>query len=188
METTLIIDNYDSFTQNLAQILEEQNAKFKIVKNDGLFGEKIGGFSRAIISPGPGVPEEAGGIMDFILKFNGKIPILGVCLGHQAICRCFGAKLENIAPLHGLQSGISFSSPKDEIFEGVSKSAKIGHYHSWTVSQKDFPKVLEITALDSFGQIAAVRVKNSKTRGLQFHPESIMSDCGTQIIKNFLKI
>ena len=188
MGSTLIIDNYDSFTQNLAQILEEQNAQFKIVKNDELLGEKIGGFSRAIISPGPGLPEEAGDLMDFILKFNGKIPILGVCLGHQAICRCFGAKLENIAPLHGVQSGISFSSPKDEIFEGVSETAKIGHYHSWTVSQKDFPKELEITALDSFGQIAAVRVKNSKTHGLQFHPESIMCDCGTQIIKNFLKI
>ena len=188
MKSVLLIDNCGSFTLNLAQMLEEQGAKFKIAGNCELFKAGIGKFSRAVISPGPGLPEEAGQLMEFILKFNGKIPILGVCLDHQAICKCFGAELKNIAPLHGVQSGISFPPQKDEIFEGISESAKIGHYHSWSVSQKNFPKELEITASDSFGEIAAVRVKNTQTRGLQFHPESIMCDCGTQIIKNFLKI
>lgn len=188
MKNALLIDNHDSFTLNLAHMLEEQNARFEILKNDELSKINIGGFSRAVISPGPGLPEEAGNLMEFILKFSGKIPILGICLGHQAICKSFGAELERIPPLHGAQSGISFALPRDEIFEGVSEGAKIGHYHSWVVSQRNFPKGLEITAFDSFGEIAAVRAKNSKTFGLQFHPESIMCDCGAQIIKNFLKI
>ena len=185
----LLIDNYDSFSYNLYQMVGEINSDIKVVRNDKITCEEIEKIlpEKIILSPGPGRPENAGIILEVVKKFFEKIPILGVCLGHQAICQAFGAKIIYAKKLmHGKQSEI-FCEDKN-LFAGCGKNFLVGRYHSLAVDEKTLPKFLKITAKTADGEIMAVEHENFKTFGVQFHPESILTAQGKIILKNFLEV
>lgn len=188
MKKILIIDNYDSFTYNLAHMLLELGAEVTIKRNDQLSLEEPEQYDKILLSPGPGIPEEAGLLLDIIKKYAPSKPILGVCLGHQAIGECFGAKLGNLSEaFHGVDSEVKIIK-KDVLFRGLEDTITVGRYHSWVVEKEDFPEVLEITALDEqTGQIMALGHKTYDVRGIQFHPESVLTPQGRTIIKNWLE-
>lgn len=186
----LLIDNYDSFSYNLFQMVGEINSDIKVVRNDKISVAEIEKLSpkKIILSPGPGRPENAGIIMEVVKNFFDKIPILGVCLGHQAICAQFGAKIIYAKKLmHGKQSEvICDTNPK--IFKNCPKKFFVGRYHSLAVDEKNFSSDLKITARTDDGEIMAVEHKNFKVFGVQFHPESILTSQGKIILKNFLEV
>lgn len=185
----LLIDNYDSFSYNLYQLIGELNTDIKIIRNDELTCSEIIKLSPAhiIISPGPGRPKDAGICEELIKTVNGKIPILGVCLGHQAICESFGAEIVYAKELmHGKKSTVKFES--SPIFNGINGSFEVARYHSLAASEKNFPKELKITARTNDGEIMAVEHIKFPIYGLQFHPESILTQNGKQMIRNFLNI
>lgn len=189
MKKVLIIDNYDSFTYNLAHLLIELGAEVTIKRNDQLSLEEPMGYDKLLLSPGPGIPVEAGLLLPIIQKYAPLKPILGVCLGHQAIGECFGGKLTNLSEaFHGVDSEISVVLG-DVLFEGLSHRLVVGRYHSWVVDKENFPQeALEITAVDEgTGQIMALRHKEYDVRGIQFHPESVLTPQGRNIIKNWLE-
>ena len=181
-----IIDNYDSFTYNLSHLVKELGAEVTVFRNDQFELPQLEAYSKIILSPGPGIPSEAGLLLDVIRTYAGKKPILGVCLGHQAIGEVFGGKLENLSDVfHGIATeGTQFGN--DEIFSGLSTRITMGRYHSWVVSKDDFPESLEITAESDEGQIMALRHKTMNIRGIQFHPESVLTPDGRKIIQNWL--
>ena len=184
----LMIDNYDSFTYNLYQFIGELSSDIKVVRNDCITIKEIEKLSpqAIIISPGPGYPKDAGISVEIIKRFSGKLPILGICLGHQAIGEAFGAHLENLKEVyHGVQTPISILQ-KEVLFEGLGKEIPVGRYHSWVVSREGFPECLEITAESREGQIMALRHRTYDVHGIQFHPESVLTPQGKEIIKNFL--
>ena len=184
----LLIDNYDSFSYNLFQLVGEINSDVKVVRNDKISVKKIFELKpeKIIISPGPGRPENAGIILEVVKKFYDKIPILGVCLGHQAICQAFGAKITYAKKLmHGKQSEI-FCDNESEIFKDCPKNFLIGRYHSLVA--ENIPDCLKITAKTSDNEVMAVQHKNFKVFGVQFHPESILTPHGKIILKNFLEV
>ena len=184
----LMIDNYDSFTYNLYQFIGELSSDIKVVRNDCITIKEIEKLSpqAIIISPGPGYPKDAGISVEIIKRFSGKLPILGICLGHQAIGEAFGARLENLKEVyHGVQTPVSILR-QDVLFEGLGKEIPVGRYHSWVVSREDFPDCLEITAESREGQIMALRHRTYDVHGIQFHPESVLTPQGKEIIKNFL--
>lgn len=183
----LIIDNYDSFIYNLYQYIGETEPDMVVYRNDkiDIEGIRTSNPDAIIISPGPGRPENAGICVEIIKQFYKTIPILGVCLGHQAIGYAFGAKIVNAAQIiHGKKWWIFHNS--DNIFTGVSNPFEGGRYHSLIVDRRALPQILEVIAWTEKKEIMGVRVKNTKTYGLQFHPESILTDSGKQIINNFL--
>jgi anthranilate synthase component 2 len=185
----LVLDNYDSFTYNLVQYIEEiLDARVDVRRNDAIDLEEVAGYDTIILSPGPGVPEEAG-IMPELLKLYGPDKnILGVCLGHQAIGEAFGASLKNLDQVvHGLSTPIEVLSARERLFEGVPSVFEGGRYHSWVVNRSDLPECLEVTAVDDAGEIMAFRHKQFNIHGLQFHPESIMTEAGKDILRNFFK-
>jgi len=185
----LLIDNYDSFAYNLYQLVGEINSDIKVVRNDKISVAEIEKIApeKIILSPGPGRPENAGIIIDVVKKFFDKIPILGVCLGHQAICQAFGAKIIYAKQLmHGKQSEITCS--QKNIFADCPKNFLVGRYHSLAVDEKTLPEFLEVTAKTADGEIMAIQHKNNKVFGVQFHPESILTPHGKTILKNFLTI
>ncbi|MEW6008449.1 MAG: aminodeoxychorismate/anthranilate synthase component II [Candidatus Omnitrophota bacterium] len=185
----LIIDNYDSFTYNLVQYLGELGAKLKVFRNDkiGLAEIKKLKPSKIVISPGPGRPEDAGISMQIIKELGKRIPILGVCLGHQCIGEVFGGKVVRAKRLmHGKTSLIYHNNRK--IFKNVSNPFSATRYHSLIVSKKGFPSCLEITAHTKQGEIMGLRHKQLPIYGVQFHPESILTDEGKKILKNFLDL
>lgn len=184
----VIIDNYDSFTYNLSHLVKEQGADVTVYRNDQFKLRDLETFNKIILSPGPGIPEEAGLLLDVIKTYKGKKPILGVCLGHQAIGEVFGGKLTNLSDVfHGVATeGTQFGN--DEIFKGLPRRITMGRYHSWVVSKENFPDCLEITAESDEGQIMALRHKNYDIRGIQFHPESVLTPEGKTIIQNWLKL
>lgn len=185
----LMIDNYDSFTYNLYQYFGELYGNIEVVRNDCITIDEIEKLSpeAIIISPGPGYPKEAGISIDVIKHFSGKLPILGICLGHQAICEAFGAKIVKADQLmHGKSSKISIENPS-ELFKDLPDTIEAARYHSLIADRVEFPGCLNITAYDSEGQIMAVEHKEHKTYGLQFHPESILTVNGKILIRNFLK-
>jgi len=184
----LIIDNYDSFTYNLVHIVQSiLNQKVDVVRNDKLDIDKVAEYDKIILSPGPGIPDEAGFLKDVIKRYAPQKSIFGVCLGLQAIGEVFGAELINLTEVfHGVATEIFIKSP-DYIFEGIDKKFMAGRYHSWVVSNKDLPEDLEITAIDSENQIMAIKHKKYDVKGVQFHPESILTKEGQDIIRNFLK-
>lgn len=181
-----IIDNYDSFTYNLAHLVKELGAEVKVYRNDQFEMEDLADTDKIILSPGPGIPSEAGKLLDVIRFYAGKKPMLGVCLGHQAIGEVFGAKLENLDDVfHGVATEGS-QMGNDYIFKGLSKRILMGRYHSWVVSKQDFPDCLEITAQSDEGQIMALKHKEYDIHGIQFHPESVLTPDGRAIVSNWL--
>lgn len=184
----LLIDNYDSFAYNLYQLIGTINPDIKVIRNDELTVEEINALNpeKIIISPGPGKPSDAGICIKAVKYFEGKVPILGVCLGHQAICEAYGGTISYAKTLmHGKQSKISLvnSSP---LFKGLAEQLTVGRYHSLAVMEKGFPQDLEITARTDDGEIMAVTHKKYKTYGVQFHPESILTLNGKIMMENFL--
>ncbi len=182
----LILDNYDSFTYNIVHAVRELGVEPTVVRNDKITLPEIEEYDKIIISPGPGIPSEAGILPDLLKKFAGKKPIFGVCLGHQAIGECFGAKLENLEDVyHGVQTEATVIVP-DYLLDGMGEKFPVGRYHSWIVSNDGFPDCLEVTSRDADGRIMSLRHKEYDMRGVQFHPESLLTPDGIKIISNFL--
>lgn len=186
-EAILLLDNYDSFTYNLLHVVKELGAtNIEVFRNDEISLEEVERFDKIILSPGPGIPEEAGLLLPIIRKYAPTKSILGVCLGHQAIGEAFGAALENLTEVyHGVQTPINILK-EDVLFKGLGHEIPVGRYHSWVVSREDFPECLEITAESREGQIMALRHRTYNVHGIQFHPESVLTPQGKEIIKNFL--
>lgn len=183
----LLLDNYDSFTYNLLHAVKELGmTDVKVVRNDRIGLDEVEQFDKIILSPGPGIPEEAGLLLPVIKRYAPTKSILGVCLGHQAIGEAFGAHLENLKEVyHGVQTPVSILR-QDKLFKGLGKEIPVGRYHSWVVSWEGFPDCLEITAESREGQIMALRHKSYDVHGIQFHPESVLTPQGKEIIQNFL--
>ena len=184
----VIIDNYDSFTYNLSHLVKELGAEVTVVRNDQFALPELEAYDKIILSPGPGIPSEAGLLLDVIRTYAGKKPILGVCLGHQAIGECFGAQLTNLSEVfHGVATeGTQFGN--DPIFAGLPQRITMGRYHSWVVSKDSLPSCLEITAESDEGQIMALRHREYDIHGIQFHPESVLTPEGRKIIENFIAL
>jgi anthranilate synthase/aminodeoxychorismate synthase-like glutamine amidotransferase len=186
----LVIDNYDSFTYNLVQYLGELGEQIKVCRNDSITVEEIESKlnpERIVISPGPGIPDEAGASMKIIEKFAGKIPLLGVCLGHQAISRVYGGRVVRAPKLfHGKRSLVQHDGKT--IFQGLPKTFEAGRYHSLIVERETLPDCLEVSATTPNGTIMGLRHRKLKVEGVQFHPESIMTAEGKKLLANFLKL
>lgn len=190
MSKTIIIDNYDSFTYNLVQIVNEiQDEEVTVRRNNETTIEEVATFDHIILSPGPGLPEEAGLLKDIIKELGSTHKILGVCLGLQAIGEVYGAKLKNLDRVfHGIQSEFVQSENISVIFKGVSLIFQAGRYHSWVVDKETISDDLIVTARGEFGEIMAAQHKTQQVYGVQFHPESIMTPEGSKMVENFLKI
>ena len=184
----VIIDNYDSFTYNLSHLVKELGADVTVVRNDQFELPELEQFDKIILSPGPGIPEEAGLLLDVIRTYTGRKPMLGVCLGHQAIGEVFGAKLINLSDVyHGVQTeGTQLGN--DPIFDRLPERIKMGRYHSWVVDNRTLPSCLEVTATTDDGMIMALRHKDYDIHGIQFHPESVLTPDGRTIVDNWLKM
>ena len=183
----VIIDNYDSFTYNLSHLIKEIGAEVTVIRNNQFTLNQLERFDKIVLSPGPGIPSEAGLLLDVIKTYKGHKPILGVCLGHQAIGEVFGGTLENLSDVfHGVATeGTQFSN--DYIFDLLPKRITMGRYHSWVVSRENFPTCLEVTAVSDEGQIMALKHKNYDIHGIQFHPESVLTPEGKTILRNFIE-
>lgn len=182
----VLIDNYDSFTYNLVHLLKELGAEVTVLHNDQFTLDEIEEYDKIILSPGPGLPSDAGLLLDVIRYYAGKKPILGVCLGHQAIAEVFGGQLENLSDVfHGIATqGIQLVPTP--LFIGLLDSFPVGRYHSWVVSKKSFPSSLEIIVESGDGLIMALRHRTYNIYGIQFHPESILTPDGKKILTNWL--
>ena len=185
----LLIDTYDSFTYNLSQYLEEEggdDVEVTVWRNDQFGLDDVERFDKIVLSPGPGVPDEAGLLKAVIRRYAPTKPILGVCLGEQAIGEVFGAEIYNLNTVfHGIQSSVRIVA-SDYIFDNLSDSIKVGRYHSWVVGKEDFPAELEVTAVSDEGQVMALKHRRYDVHGIQFHPESILTPEGRTIIRNFI--
>jgi anthranilate synthase component 2 len=184
----LIFDNYDSFTYNLFHLVKETGCKdVEVHRNDKISLDEVDRFDKIILSPGPGIPSEAGLLLPLIKRYAPRKSMLGVCLGHQAIAESFGGTLVNLRDVyHGVATPVDIIA-EDPIFEGLSKNIVVGRYHSWIASRDGFPETLQITATDSEGEIMALRHKTFDVHGVQFHPESILTPEGKTIMRNFLQ-
>jgi anthranilate synthase component 2 len=184
----LIFDNYDSFTYNLVHLVEKiLHIKVDVFRNDKIALDEIKQYDKIILSPGPGIPIEAGLLLPVIKEYAASKSILGVCLGHQAIGEAFGAELLNLTTVyHGVATNCKLSIANSKLFNGLPNEIEVGRYHSWIVSDKNFPEDLEITALDDNGYIMAMRHKKYDVQGVQFHPESVLTPDGEKIMKNWL--
>jgi anthranilate synthase component 2 len=190
----LVFDNYDSFTYNLVHLVEKiTHVKVDVYRNDQIPLEKVKEYDKIILSPGPGIPEEAGLLLPLIKEYAATKSILGVCLGHQAIGQAFGGTLVNLSTVfHGVATPIKVKSEKSNVksflFEGLDDVIEVGRYHSWVVSTEHFPDDLEITAEDETGMIMALQHKSFDVQGVQFHPESVLTPSGETIMRNWLKV
>ena len=183
----VIIDNYDSFAYNLSHLMKELGAEVTVKRNDQFQLEELEKFDKILLSPGPGIPEEAGLLLKVISTYAGKKPILGVCLGEQAIGEVYGGKLTNLEDVfHGIQSPITLTT-SDYLFEGLPSQIPVGRYHSWVVDREGFPDCLEVTAVSEEGYIMALRHRTLDVRGVQFHPESVLTPDGKQILANWIQ-
>ena len=195
MMKILIFDNYDSFTYNLVHLVEKiWHNKVEVFRNDKIPLEKVKDYDKIILSPGPGIPSEAGLLLPLITEYGSSKSILGVCLGHQAIGEAFGGKLLNLSTVyHGVATKISpdqkaiGSSHVANLFEGLPGEFEVGRYHSWIVSDESFPSELNVTARDENGYIMAMHHKTFDVQGVQFHPESVLTPEGESMIRNWLK-
>jgi len=189
MGRILIIDNYDSFTYNLVHLINELGLECEVWRNDQFKLEDVAQFDKIILSPGPGIPSEAGLLLDVIKTYAGSKSIFGVCLGQQAIAEVFGGSLYNLSrPMHGLSTPVKVTDPAEPLFAGLPAQIKVGRYHSWAVAQGDLPDVLTITAVDETdNSIMALRHKTLDVRGVQFHPESVLTEYGKEMMQNWLK-
>lgn len=185
----LLLDNYDSFTYNIAHYLREITGNdISVIRNDEISIEEIDRFDSIVLSPGPGLPSDAGIMPELLLRYSHTKRILGVCLGMQAIGECFGGTLINLDRVyHGEATSASIINPDENLFRGLPAKITVGRYHSWVVSGDNFPDSLQITAVDDNGQIMAIRHKQFDVRGVQFHPESILTPLGKQMIENWVR-
>jgi len=183
----LVIDNYDSFTYNLVHLLQELRQEYDVVRNDKFDLADVEAYDRILLSPGPGIPEEAGLLMDVIRRYAPTKRILGVCLGQQAIAEVFGGRLWNMPkPLHGVATGIIVTDDSEPLFRGFPRDSKIGRYHSWAVAPDGLPDGLKVTAVDPDGTIMALSHREYDVKGVQFHPESVLTDNGKKLMENWL--
>lgn len=186
-QKVVIVDNYDSFTYNLAHLVRELGAEVEVLRNDAFEIEALNAFDKIILSPGPGIPDEAGLTLKVIEYYAGQKPILGVCLGHQAIGQFFGGNLINLEDVyHGVQTPITIVAD-DYLWEGMPTRFEAGRYHSWVVDDKELPTCLEVTARSDEGRIMALRHRDLDLRGVQFHPESVLTPQGRLLMENWLK-
>ena len=187
MKKILVIDNYDSFTYNLVHYLEDLNCQVTVYRNDEFDIDEIAVFDKILLSPGPGIPDEAGLLKAVIAKYAPTKSILGVCLGQQAIGEVFGGTLSNLDKVyHGVSSMVKTSVDDELLFEGLGNEFEVGRYHSWVVDA-NLPDVLEATSFDENGQVMSLRHKTLDVRGVQFHPESVLTPNGKKILENWLK-
>ncbi|MBP2830764.1 aminodeoxychorismate/anthranilate synthase component II [Aquimarina sp. U1-2] len=183
----LVIDNYDSFVYNLVHYLEDLGCQVTVKRNDQIQLEEAADFHKILLSPGPGIPDEAGVLKDIISFYADTKSIFGVCLGQQAIGEVFGGNLINLDEVfHGVATRINVSVTDESLFTGLSESFHVGRYHSWVVENKNLPNCLEITSYDENGQIMSLRHKKYDVRGVQFHPESVLTPDGKKILENWV--
>ena len=184
----LVIDNFDSFTWNLVRMLEEEGAAgIDVVREDRLEPENCGRYGKILISPGPGLPSAFPRMTEVIRLWAPTCDILGICLGHQAIAEAFGGRLFRQETVrHGMIAKVTLADPTDPLFDGIPSPMDAGLYHSWAVSRDDFPTELAVTGISSDGVIMALRHREFRVRGVQFHPESIMTKAGRRLLKNWL--
>ena len=186
MKKVLVIDNYDSFTYNLVHYLEDLNCKVTVKRNDKLSLEEVYGYDKILLSPGPGIPDEAGLLKAVIKKYASSKSILGVCLGQQAIGEVFGGEIENLDTVHhGVATKVTIAVDDEDLFNGLEKSFEVGRYHSWVVNKK-LPETLEATSFDENGQIMSLRHKIYDVKGVQYHPESVLTPNGKKILENWV--
>lgn len=182
----LVIDNYDSFTYNLVHYLEDLNCEVTVVRNDKLELGDIIPFDKIVLSPGPGIPNEAGLLKSIIETYASSKSILGVCLGQQAIGEVFGGTIINLEEVyHGIATNITITVDNESLFNGLDKTIEVGRYHSWVVDA-NLPKELEVTSVDNNGQVMSLRHKIYDVKGVQFHPESVLTPNGKQILENWI--
>lgn len=182
----LVIDNYDSFTYNLVHLLLKY-AEVKVVKNDEVNMDEANSFDKILFSPGPGIPDEAGQMIDVIKHFAGKKSMLGICLGHQAIGEVFGGKLKNLSKVyHGVSTPVEITDTKHYLFRGIPQRYEVGRYHSWVVDEKNIPQEISVIATDDAGMVMALAHNKYDINGVQFHPESIMTEHGDTLIRNWV--
>ncbi len=188
MTKVLLFDNYDSFTYNLVHLVEKiLHVKIDVYKNDQVRLEEIEKYDKIILSPGPGIPDEAGLLKDLIGEYAVRKSILGVCLGHQAIAEVFGATLTNVeVPFHGISTPLKILNKNIRLYSGIDDNQFVGRYHSWVVCRENLPQCLEITAVDDQNIIMSLSHRNYDVQGVQFHPESVLTSCGEKIIRNWL--
>ncbi len=184
----LLLDNYDSFTYNLVHIVKELGYEIDVFRNDKIALEAVDAYDKILLSPGPGIPEEAGILLPLIKRYAPTKSIMGVCLGEQAIGQAFGAELINLTDVyHGISSEIIMMA-EEPLFDGMGKTFQAGRYHSWVVDSNNLPDCLEVTAIEAeTKQIMAIRHKQYDVKGIQFHPESVLTPNGKRIIENWLK-
>ena len=183
----LVLDNYDSFTYNLVYILRELGHRPDVTRNDKLTIGQVGQYDKIMLSPGPGLPSEAGIMQDLIREYGPTKSILGICLGHQGIGEVYGATLENLGDvLHGVAHSTTVTDRSDRLFTDIPDELMVGRYHSWTVVPDSMPADLRTTAVDEFGRIMALSHVRYDVKGVQFHPESVLTENGVKMIKNWL--
>jgi anthranilate synthase component 2 len=184
----IIIDNYDSFTYNLVHLVETITGEYPAVfRNDEITVEEVGAYDIIMLSPGPGIPDEAGILKEVIKTYAATKPIFGVCLGLQAITEVFGGSLENLENVfHGVATTMKVKSPDAVIYKNIPAEFEAARYHSWIVSLEDFPEELEITSVDEFGSVMSIQHKKYNISAVQYHPESILTPIGEQIVRNFI--
>lgn len=183
----LVLDNYDSFTYNLVQMIEQiVNEKIDVFRNDKISLEEVAKYDKIILSPGPGIPEEAGILLDLIKKYAPTKSIFGVCLGQQAIAEAFGGTLINLSEIYHGVATESTQIKEHKLFKDLPEILEVGRYHSWTVNPENFPDELEITSVDASGMIMSLKHKIYDVHAVQYHPESILTPKGKQILENFL--
>ncbi len=186
MTKILVIDNYDSFTYNLVHYLEDLDGDVTVVRNDKLTLDDVEPFDKIVLSPGPGIPDEAGLLKPIIDRFAPTKSILGVCLGQQAIAEVFGGSLINLDDVyHGVSTKVKISVDDESLFNGLEKEIEVGRYHSWVVNA-NLPECLEATSFDENGQVMSLRHKVYDVKGVQYHPESVLTPDGKQILKNWI--
>lgn len=184
----LVIDNYDSFTYNLVHLVNELGREVEVWRNDKFELSDVAQYDKIILSPGPGIPEEAGLLLDVIKEYAATKSIFGVCLGQQAIAQAFGGTLLNLGrPMHGIATPIQVLDKEEILFKNCPEVINVGRYHSWVVNAEGLPDCLTVTATDKDQEIMALRHKEFDVRGVQFHPESVLTDYGKEMMKNWLE-
>ena len=184
----LILDNYDSFTYNLAQIIHRVGVEYAVHRNDQITLSEVGSYDKILLSPGPGIPSQAGIMNDIIKQYGRTKSILGICLGHQGIAEVYGGTLYNIPKaLHGVTSQAKILDSGEILFSGLKETVKVTHYHSWAITPGSLPPHVRVTSENEDGMIMSIRHSTDDVCGLQFHPESIMTPDGPRMIENWLK-
>ncbi|WP_306352198.1 anthranilate synthase component II [Flavobacterium sp. '19STA2R22 D10 B1'] len=186
MKKIVVIDNYDSFTYNIVHYLEDLNCEVTVIRNDEVFMDELKDYDKILLSPGPGIPDEAGLLKEIIQKYAPTKSILGICLGQQAIGEVFGGQLINLDKVyHGVATKVNILVSDESLFEGLESQIEVGRYHSWVVDP-NLPAILEATSLDENGQVMSLRHREYDVKGVQYHPESVLTPDGKKILENWV--